>query len=191
ANGEITYDRTRVAALASPIAGRVWRVEVEVGKAVKKGDVLALVDAAEVGKAKAEFLLALTQAGLKSRTFQAMKAPHQRGAIPEAKYREADAALHQAQVRLVAARQALANLGLLIQAEDVQGLAPEEIGERLQFLGLETIARTLKAEKTATANLLPVKAPRDGVVIVRRASGGQEADPSTTPFLLSRPSPRS
>src|SRR5262249_21783686 len=65
---------------------------------------------------------------------------------------------------------------------------PEEIGERLQFLGLETIARTLKAEKTATANLLPVKAPRDGVVIVRRASVGEEADPSKTLFVVADPS---
>ena len=46
ANGEITYDPTRVARLSSRAAGTVWRVEKNVGDAVQAGEVLALVDAA-------------------------------------------------------------------------------------------------------------------------------------------------
>jgi cobalt-zinc-cadmium efflux system membrane fusion protein len=59
ASGEVEYDATRVARLAPRTAGTVWRVDAEVGRAVKQGDVLALVDAADAGRAKGELLLAL------------------------------------------------------------------------------------------------------------------------------------
>jgi cobalt-zinc-cadmium efflux system membrane fusion protein len=187
ANGEITYDQNYVTPLASPVAGRLYRVQVEVGKAVKPGDVLALVDAAEVGKAKHDFLQALALVKLKDRTLKAMKPAYRNGSIPEARFRETEAALNQAQIRLVAAQQALGNLGLPLRAEDVQELSPEKLGERLQFLGLEILAEKLKAEKTATANLLPVKAPRAGVVVLRRAAVGEVVDPSKTLFIVADP----
>ena len=59
ANGEIVYDETHTAHLASRVAGTVWRVEKKVGDQVRKGDILALVDAAEVGRAKADLLQAI------------------------------------------------------------------------------------------------------------------------------------
>jgi cobalt-zinc-cadmium efflux system membrane fusion protein len=187
ANGEITYDHNYVTPLATPVAGRLYRVEAEVGKAVQPGDVLALVDAAEVGKAKHEFLQALAQVNLKARTLKAMKPAYRNGAIPEGKFRESEAALNQAEIRLVAAQQALGNLGLPIRADDVQELSPNKLGERLQFLGLEVLAEQLKAEKTATANLLPIKAPRAGVVVVRRAAVGEVVDSSKTLFIVADP----
>jgi biotin carboxyl carrier protein len=47
ANGEIVYDETHTAHLASRVPGTVWRVEKKVGDSVRKGDILALVDSAE------------------------------------------------------------------------------------------------------------------------------------------------
>ncbi len=58
ANGEITYDQTRVARLSTRAAGSIWWVAKKVGDAVKEGEVLALVDAGEVGRAKGELLQA-------------------------------------------------------------------------------------------------------------------------------------
>src|SRR5262245_19176507 len=55
ANGEVIYDETHLAHMSSRVEGTVWRVDKQVGDAVKKGEVLALVDAAEIGKAKSEF----------------------------------------------------------------------------------------------------------------------------------------
>ena len=49
ANGQITYDQTRFASLSSRLPGTVWHVEKNVGDRVRAGEVLALVDAAEVG----------------------------------------------------------------------------------------------------------------------------------------------
>ena len=61
ANGQITYDQTRFASLSSRLPGTVWRVEKNVGDRVRAGEVLALVDAAEVGRAKTELIQALAQ----------------------------------------------------------------------------------------------------------------------------------
>src|SRR5262249_33232947 len=69
-NGEVTYDQTRVARLSSRVAGTVWRVDRQVGDLVKQGDILALIDGAEVGKAKADFLHAFAQVDLKTRTLE-------------------------------------------------------------------------------------------------------------------------
>ena len=184
APGEIGYDPTRVAALAPPVSGRVWRVEKELGQAVKQGEVLALVDAAEVGRAKAEFLQAAAQVDLRSRLLEGMKSGYVQGVIPEPRFREAEAALHEAQIRLLSAQHALLNLGLPIRAAEVKGLTPEEIARRVQFLGLpESITQTLDPQ-TTTANLSPVKAPLDGVVVERRAVAGELADPSKPLFVV-------
>ncbi len=187
ANGEITYDPNRVAQLGAPVSGRIARVTAEVGQEVKAGAILALVDAAEVGKAKAEFLQALALVGLKGKTLEAMRPAYGRGAIPESRYRETEAALREAEIRLVAAQQALGNLGLPVRPEGLRDLPPARLADRLQFLGLESLADTLRAEQTVTANLIPVKAPRDGVVVVRRAAAGELVDPSKTLFVVADP----
>jgi cobalt-zinc-cadmium efflux system membrane fusion protein len=189
-NGEVSYDPTRVAHLAAPVAGRLWRSLAEVGKVVKQGDILALVDAAEVGKAKAEFQHALAQLALRRDNLDQLAPAYRRGAIAEARYREAVTARREAEIRLAAVQQALANLGLPVRTEEMQGLAagqPDKLGERLRFLGVETLADGLKAEGTATANLIPVKAPRDGVVVVRHGTAGEQVDPSRTLFVVADP----
>lgn len=52
--GEIHYDPTLVTRLASRASGTVWRVDKNVGDAVREGELLALVDAVAVGQSKAE-----------------------------------------------------------------------------------------------------------------------------------------
>ena len=183
ANGEIVYDQNRVANLATPVPGRVWRVFKEQGQPVNKDEVLALVDAAEVGKAKAEFLRALAQTDLRTRTVERLR-PLAGAGVATAQVQEAEAALREAQVRLVAAQQALVNMGLPVAAEDFKELSPAEAGRRTQFLGLpETVTRKLDP-RTATANLVPVKAPLKGVLVGRKVAAGEQADPSRSLFVV-------
>jgi len=183
ANGEVTYDQTRVARVTTPVAGRVWRVEKLVGQSVKKGDVLALVDTFEVGKAKAEFLQALAQVDLKAKTVERLR-PLAGTAVAGKDIPEAEAALREAQIRLATAEQALVNLELPIRAEDMKGLSAEELSRRVQFLGLpEVIAKTLDP-KTTTANLLPLRAPLDGVVVTRDVVAREVVDTTKVLFVV-------
>jgi cobalt-zinc-cadmium efflux system membrane fusion protein len=184
ANGEVTYDQTRVARLSARLRGTLWRVDRVVGQAVKKGEVLALVDAAEVGKAKGEFLQAAAGAAVLDRTLQRLRTLYREGNTSEAMLRHADASFQEAQIRTAAAEQALANLGLSVRAADVQGLSVEAARRRVRFLGLpEPVVRTLDS-RTATANLLPVTAPLDGVVVARKAVAGEVVDDSRTLFVV-------
>src|SRR5262249_16910057 len=185
ANGEISYDQTRVASLSAPVPGKVWRVEKELGQPVAKGEVLALVEAAEVGKAKEEFLKALAEVDLQSKNVEAVESLSSRGGARDVEVRQTQTALRVAQIRLGAAEQALVNLGLPIRSADVGKLKPQELAQRVQFLGLaESIPQALDP-KTITANLLPVRAPLDGVVVSRKpAVVGEIVDASKTLFVI-------
>jgi cobalt-zinc-cadmium efflux system membrane fusion protein len=185
ANGEITYGQGRVAALSAPVAGKVGYVLKDLGQPAHKGEVLALIEAAEVGKAKAEFLQALVQADVRAKTVERWKSLPDT-LIPAPQKQEAEALLREAQIRLVAAQQALGNLGLPVRAEDFQALAPDKAGERIQFLGLPDDLAARLDRRTTTANLIPVKAPLDldGVVVARKAVAGEQVEAGKPLFVV-------
>ena len=167
ANGEITYDQTRIANLSVPVAGKVSHVLKEVGQAVQGNEVLALVDAAAVGKAKAEFLQALALLDLRERTVASMREAHREGNVPAASLRQGEAALRKAEIRLVAAQQALGNFGLPVRAEDVKGQTAAEVGRRVQFLGLPgALAEGLRQDGDGQ--------PHPGDSSLRRRGGGPQ-----------------
>ncbi|MBY0229205.1 MAG: efflux RND transporter periplasmic adaptor subunit, partial [Gemmataceae bacterium] len=165
ANAEAGYDQTRVARVSSPVAGVVRRVERAVGDRVRPGELLAVLDAADVGKAKAEFLQARAQAEARAKALDALQGAG--GAVPEVRVREAEAAALEGQIRQVAAEQALANLGLPLRAAGFAGLATDEAARRARHAGFsEAEAKRLKLDDS-TANLFPIRAPQEGVVVAR------------------------
>ena len=180
ANGEIDYNRTRYAQIASPLAGRAWRIEKEVGQPVKQGEVLALVDAADVGKAKAEWLAAFANLELKTKTLKRLKDMDEQGLLKSrGELEESDAGVKAANIQLFNAQQALINMGISAREEDLAELPQRR---NVQFMGLpRSLAETLDPKST-TANLLPILAPFDGVVISRHAVAGEVVDP-TRPLM--------
>ncbi len=184
ANGEITYDQTQTASLSARVPGSVFQVYKRAGDPVKNGEVLAVVDAAEVGKAKAEFLHALASLDLKQQMASHSRQAYDRGALPQADLAQAETAQREAQIRLQTAEQALVNLGLPIRGQDVKGDQSVEVGGRLQFMGLPApLARTFDPKMT-TANLLPIVAPLDGIVVTRQAVAGEFVDNSKALFVV-------
>jgi cobalt-zinc-cadmium efflux system membrane fusion protein len=182
ANGDVSYDQTKVARLSSRVPGTVWRVTKQIGERVVQGEVCALVDAVEVGRAKAEFLQALVHLDLKTRTLEGLRAAY--AAVPDRQLRDADAALREAEIRLATAEQALVNLGLPVRADDVRSLRPEQMAQRLQFLGVPApLAQTLDP-RTTTASLLPLRAPLDGVVVSRAVVAGEVVDNARVMFVI-------
>lgn len=225
-SGEVEYDQTRVARLSARVAGTVWRVEKQLGQQVSKGEVLALVDSAEVGRAKSEFLQMLSLAEVKSKVLLRLRSSAEEstrlvdlksgtldrlkdlvkeglktqtelreaeGALVEARIQvlkaqaeiqEGEAALRDARVRLLSAQLTLNNLGLPIRIEELDGMSEEKLVERVRFLGLPAeIAKTLDSS-TTTANLIPLIAPLDGVVVTREIVAGEPVDTSKTLFVV-------
>jgi len=181
--GEIVYDPTRVAHLSSRAKGTIWDVKKNVGDQVKQGDVLALVDAAEVGQLKSQLLKAKTQLDLNTKTFQRFS---KLGGdiIPEQKIQEAKAAKSDAEFQLESTVQALANFGLLIDFDTIVGQPIIEVRANLRLLGIpQDIVESLDASRTST-NLIPLVSPRDGVVVMRNAVAGEVVETGKSLFTV-------
>lgn len=174
APGELGYDQTRVAHLSSRSPGTVWRVFKHLGDTAHAGEVLALIDAAEVGKAKAEVLQSFAQLQLRTQSLAGIK--ESGGVVPTARVREAEAAVRESDIRLGAGCQALTNLGLPLEESEVRNLNPEQLKEKLHWLGLpEDMSRSLDPRRT-TSNLLPLTAPMDGHIVSRDVVAGEVVD---------------
>jgi cobalt-zinc-cadmium efflux system membrane fusion protein len=183
-NGDLMYDQTRIARLSSRIAGSIWSVQKQVGDTVRKGDVLALIEAAEVGRVKGEFSQALAQTELRTKNWEALKQGAATGAVPERDLREADTAAQEARIRLKSAQQALANLGLQFSIDDLRGLSGAALDHSVQFMGLPPdLVKTLDP-RTTPASLLPLLASQDGAVVMRQAVRGEMVDSARVLFTI-------
>lgn len=182
APGEVAYDATRLARVSVRAPGSVWRVVKRLGDRVAAGEALAYVDSAEVGKAKAEFVQGHLQVAVRGQTLRDLTAAG--SAVTPRQRREAEASYREAQVRLTAAEQALANLGLPVRAEDFRGVKAEEITRKLQFVGLpEPFVKSLD-RATATANLIPVRTPLAGEVIAADVVAGEVVETGKVLFTV-------
>lgn len=174
---QVNYDQTLLAQLTARVRGTVWSVHKQVGEAIKKGELLAVIEALDVGKAKSEFLQAVVAAELRQETLEQLRRiPN---SVSARTLREAEANAREALISLFNAQQTLTNLGLPVRLSDVAGLHDEELVERVHFLGLpKEIVSTLDP-RTTTANLVPLVAPFDGLVIGREIVVGELVEPSS------------
>jgi cobalt-zinc-cadmium efflux system membrane fusion protein len=184
APGEVVFDPALVARVGVRAAGTVWRVTKKAGDPVAAGEVLALVDAAEAGRAKADFQQALAQVRLREATLAGRRSAAQ--VVSAQSVREAEADLAEGQTRLLAAAQALANLDLPVNPADYRDWPLDEVIERMRLLGVPPGTPGLDP-KTATANLIPVRAPLAGVVLSADAVTGEVVEPGRTPFVVADP----
>lgn len=183
AAGEVTFDTSRVARVSARAGGVTRRVYKAAGDHVRAGDVLALIDSVAVGNAKAEFQQALVQARLRDRTRHDLVGA--KAVASAAAIREAEAALKDAEVRVLAAAQQLSNLGLPVTPADYRALPPADVAERLRLLGVGTSTGLNPADVTAT--LLPVRAPFAGVVMSTDTVAGETAAAGKVLFTVVDP----
>lgn len=138
ASGELAFEQPLVAPVSAPVAGRLWHVTEKgaQGSHVRRGDVLALVDAAEVGKAKGELLQAFAQAELRKRTVDMLKPLVPIGAASQSQLHEAELGFREARIRLMVAERSLANMGLPIRVDELKASSTEDLSNRLVLFGL-------------------------------------------------------
>lgn len=184
AAGEIRYDPTRVAHVSTRATGTIWRVDKRVGDRVEQGEILALVDAAEVGRLKSELLTALTEERLQQANVQRLRELAGQGITAGRQRLEAESALRQARTRVLAAQQSLSNLGLTIDPEALRGMSEEKIGQQIRFAGLPTWLASQLEPATTSSNLLAVTSPLSGVVLERHAATGEVVEPRDPLFQV-------
>jgi len=179
-SGVVRYDERKVAQLSVRAPGIVWRVEKRLGDPVRRGDVLVVIDSAEVGRLKADFLTALVVFESKKEALSILE--EIKGAVMGRQIREARAALRESRNDLMNSEQALINLGFEISIGDFQRLDDDARAEKIRTLGLpKSLLSGVDAERLSS-NLLPLVAPFDGVVIGRDVVVGEIADPSSSIF---------
>jgi cobalt-zinc-cadmium efflux system membrane fusion protein len=173
ANGMVDYEPSRYVRLTARAAGSVWRVDKEIGDPVRKGEILALLEAGEVGRAKADFLQSLVQVKVRATTLERLQTTAKQGAVPDKSLRDAETALREGRIRLFNDQQALLNLGLPVHLAELEKLSDEQVVRRLRLLGLPEAVVGEHDPETLTANLLPLTAPFDGLVVDRTAATGE------------------
>lgn len=186
ANGEIVFDPTRVAHLSVRAPGSVAVVYKTIGDAVEAGDILALIDAAQVGQAKTQLVTSMVQLQLRKKTVERLKPIATSDAVPQKSVVEAESALQEAEVALLSARQSLENLGF-----DLEGVAntadSNKAAAELRFLGIPTELVAQLPVGSKTANLIPLRAPYRGVVVDSEISAGEVVDGSRSLFTIADP----
>jgi cobalt-zinc-cadmium efflux system membrane fusion protein len=160
ANAEAAYDARHAAEVLARVAGVVREVRADLGQVVGRGDVLAVVDSAQVGSAKVRLHTARAAVELARATYDRTRALTREKAAPAKAELEHLIALNQARSGLMEAEQALRNLGF-----------PDT--------DLARIARDDDA-----SNLLEVAAPIAGTVTAWDATPGEAVEPTTQLFAL-------
>jgi cobalt-zinc-cadmium efflux system membrane fusion protein len=145
--------------------------------------VLALVDAAAVGQAKAQLLQAV--ADVQTRTAQYERAQKLADAIPRVAF-EAEAALREAEIKLTSAEQGLVNLGFTLP-ENLAQREGKKLGEDLRHLGIPTDLLPALEGRPQTSNLIPLVSPVGGVLVAAHIVNGEAADPSTAAMVVADP----
>jgi cobalt-zinc-cadmium efflux system membrane fusion protein len=179
-SGVVHYDQRHIAQLSARVPGSVWRVEKHLGDAVRKGDVLLVIESSEVGRLKADFLNALV--AHEARREQLAILEEVKSAVMGRQLREAKSALREARNHLTNAEQALVNLGLNVSVADYEPLDDEARADRIRTSGLPPALLESLDPARVTSNLLPLYAPFDGIVIGRDAVVGEIIAPAAPIF---------
>lgn len=160
--GYIEFDSLRKGSISSKAPGVVSRILKKQGDKVLKGEIIALIDSPDVGKAKTDFMQSLV---LKDNRKKSMERGQLAAAvIPERQIRELEMVFREIEIKLLADLQALINFGFTIELMDYKNHSDADIFKKICEIGIpESIIKENKG--SLSANLLPLKAPFDGQII--------------------------
>ncbi len=173
-SGEILYDPTRTASFASRAPGSVWRVEKNVGDRVEEGEVLALVEADQVGDLKTSLIRALAEQSLQRQNVERLTIA--KAAVAGVRLLEADADLAKAEAEVLSIAQSMENLGLSPDIQSLAHLSEREVFEQLRFLGIPQTLRSSVKAQVSSANFLPVRSSISGLIVERNVTQGEVVD---------------
>jgi len=179
--GYIEFDSLRKGSISSKAPGVVSRILKKQGDKVLKGEIIALIDSPDVGKAKTDFMQSLV---LKDNRKKSMERGQLAAAvIPERQIRELEMVFREIEIKLLADLQALINFGFTIDTVDYKNLSDADIFKKICEIGIpESVIKEYKG--SLSANLLPLKAPFDGQIISVIKGLGENVGPTDAQCIL-------
>jgi cobalt-zinc-cadmium efflux system membrane fusion protein len=159
-SGRIEANERLTMRIGSSVTGRVMQVFAEVGDRVKAGQSLATLSSPELTNAQLSYLRALSMSSLAERAVERAKALVAADVIGTAELQRREVELSVARAEMRAAHDQLRLIGLR-----------EETIEKLRTTG-------------AIASEVNIRATRSGVVIERKVSQGQVAQPGDPLFTV-------
>ncbi len=159
-NASVAYDGNHYARVTPRAPGVVREVTKDLGDVVQAGDVLAVIESAELASATAEYLQASARLTLWEKNHHRTHDLVQQGISAAKEDLEAEARLEESRLALATARQRVKSLGL--KEEEIQ----------------------LLSEGSQTEGLLSMRAPFAGVVVERSAVVGEAVDTMAPLFAI-------
>jgi membrane fusion protein, heavy metal efflux system len=185
ANGLIEFSPQHCVRVSSRTRGTLCRIEKQLGDAVMPGDILAIVEAPEIGNLKAELLRSLTQLRLRKAIVARFESVED--AIAEKQLLEARAAEREAHVDLLNAAQLLANHDADVNLKTLERLSESEAFEVIRYAGIPDSLRAKIAIDGANSSLVAITSPLGGVVIQRNCAAGETIDAGAMLFEVADP----
>ncbi|MEO6434323.1 MAG: efflux RND transporter periplasmic adaptor subunit [Tepidisphaeraceae bacterium] len=175
APARVALNTEAMAHVGTSVAGRISELKVRVGDAVKKGDVLLVIDSPELGTAQSEYLQKRTAAKTAAPAVELARSAHERArklldetqgtSLTEVQKRQAE--VQAAQAALATAESALA------AAENA-----------LHLLGMDQAAVKRLAETSEIDPKYVIRTPLDGQVIEREVTLGERVSPERESLLV-------
>lgn len=160
ANAEVAFEETKYAVITPRVAGYLVDPKVDVGQAVARDEVIALIDSHEVAVAKSAYLSARAHLELAQA--------------------EADRAITLGQGDSIARKLVLEATTALEHAKNEASEAEQTL--RNWFIGDAEIARIAKGRETA--GTLAIRAPFAGIIVARKAARGAAIAPDAPLFAI-------
>ncbi len=158
--GMVGYDERHLAHVSARVAGRLVRIDADLGDQLREGEVLAIVDSVELGQARADYLRARARLEVARRRFERERSLHAERITSEQQVLEAEAEAREAAADFAAAGATLRLLGL--SEDEVEALSWDDAGP----------------------SLTPVRAPFAGRVVAKEATRGELVTPESTLFTV-------
>jgi cobalt-zinc-cadmium efflux system membrane fusion protein len=156
--GELHPNENAYAEVGAPVASRIVKVSVAPGQAITAGQILAVLQNSEVGKARSDVITGEARLGLAKKTLERKQRLGAERIVAQREIQEAEANVESATAELRASKATLRALGLS-----------------------GTDAEHLTDDPTYS-----LRSPVSGTVIDREAVQGQLADPSKPLFRVGR-----
>lgn len=110
--GTVEVNRDRLARVVSPVAGRVAKINANLGDTVRAGDTLALIESSEIGDARSAYAQAQTELALTAGNFDRIRGLVAGGSLARKEELQARAEHDKARAALNAAAAKLRALGV-------------------------------------------------------------------------------